>query len=133
MNTPGKILIMDDDKPIRDLVSQLLSWLGYEVQSASDGTETLALYQSAKTSGQPFSAIILDLAIPHGIGGKKTVKMLQEIDPQVKVIISSGSTRDPAMLAYEQYGFCGVLPKPYSPEELRAVLQRVLHAGPTAS
>jgi DNA-binding NtrC family response regulator len=102
------------------------------VQSASDGAETFALYQRAKTSGQPFSAVIVDLAIPQGIGGKKTVKMLQEIDPQVKVIVSSGSTRDPAMLDHEQYGFCDVLPKPYSPDDLWTVLQRVLHAEPTA-
>jgi CheY-like chemotaxis protein len=55
------------------------------------------------------------------------------MDPQVKAIVSSASARDPAMSDHEQYGFCDVLPKPYSPDELWAVLQHVLHAESTAS
>lgn len=122
----GRILIMDDDDMLRHLVSTMVQRLGYEVESAKDGTEALALYQAARVLGRPFAVVILDLTVPGGMGGKDTIASLLELDPQVQAIVSSGYSNDPIMANYPQYGFKGVVAKPYTMEELSAVLQRVL-------
>lgn len=76
--------------------------------------------------GRSFAAVILDLHIPGGVGGVETLQELTGMDPQVRAIVSSGAVNDPIMLNPRRYGFSDVLPKPYTPSELYAVLQRVL-------
>ena len=71
-------------------------------------------------------AVLLDLTIPGGMGGRETLAHLQAIDPQVRAIVSSGYATDPLMAHYKAYGFRGVLRKPYTVEGLEEVLQRVL-------
>jgi PAS domain S-box-containing protein len=122
----GKILVMDDESIVRELVSDMLTSLGYEVVAACDGTEALALYQSAKETGQPFTAVILDVTIPGGMGGKEAITALWAIDPQVKAIVSSGYSDDPMMADFKQYGFSGVVAKPYTVQGLSDILQRVM-------
>jgi len=121
-----RILIMDDEDSIRDAVSQMLRYIGYEVESARDGAEAIELYKRAQGSERPFDAVILDLTIPGGMGGKEAVQKLREIDSQVKAIVSSGYSHDPVMADFKQYGFCGVVVKPYKIEELREVLYNVV-------
>lgn len=121
-----KILIMDDEKPIRILLGEMLVRLGYEVESASNGAEALDLYRRAQEAGEPFAAVVMDLMIPGGMGGEETIANLRAIDPEAKAIVSSGYSSDPIMADFPRYGFCGVLPKPYQLSELNAVLQRVL-------
>jgi CheY-like chemotaxis protein len=123
----GKILLMDDEDMIRELTGTLLTQLGYEVASAADGIEALALYASAHAANQPFVAVILDLTIPGGMGGKAVVGQLLDINPQVKAIASSGYSNDPVLANFRQYGFSGVLAKPYTMTELSIILQRVIH------
>ena len=122
----GKILVMDDDEAIRKVTEKILMELGYEVSCASDGAETIALYQDAARSGRPFDALIMDLTIPGGMGGKKAIQQLLNIDPQVTAIVSSGYSNDPIMSEFKKYGFRGVATKPYSIEKLSWVLHDVL-------
>jgi PAS domain S-box-containing protein len=122
----GKILIMDDEGIVRELVSDMLTSLGYEVAEACDGAEAIALYQSAKETGQAFTAVFLDVTIPGGMGGKEAIATLRAIDPQVKAIVSSGYSDDPMMAGFRQYGFSGVVAKPYTVQRLSDVLQRVM-------
>jgi len=122
----GKILVMDDDESIRNVTEKILIELGYDVGCASDGAETIALYQDATRSGQPFDAVIMDLTIPGGMGGKETIQQLLRIDPKVAAIVSSGYSNDPIMSDFEKYGFRGVATKPYSIEKLSWVLHDVL-------
>jgi two-component system cell cycle sensor histidine kinase/response regulator CckA len=122
----GKILVMDDDNMVRELVSNMLTSLGYEVEEACDGAEAIALYQSAQEAGQPFTAVILDVTIPGAMGGKDAIATLRVIDPQVKAIVSSGYSDDPVMANFRQYGFSGVVAKPYTVQGLSDVLQRVM-------
>ncbi|AFM27468.1 hybrid sensor histidine kinase/response regulator [Desulfomonile tiedjei] len=128
-NTKGKILIMDDEELIRDLAIQILMVAGYEVVPAKDGTEAIAIFENALRSGQPFAAVIMDLTIPGGMGGKETIRRLLRIDPQVKAIVSSGYSNDPVMAEFAFYGFKGVLEKPYNAEELSKALNAVLTPG----
>jgi CheY-like chemotaxis protein len=122
----GRILVMDDDESIRNVTEKILIELGYDVGCASDGAETIAVYQDAAKSGHPFDAVIMDLTIPGGMGGKETIERLLKIDPKVAAIVSSGYSNDPIMSDFEKYGFRGVATKPYSIEKLSWVLHDVL-------
>ncbi len=127
----GKILLMDDEAFVRDAASEILQYLGYTVEVAEDGKEAIDLYKKA-LEDTPFDAIIMDLTIAGGMGGKEAIQTLQEFDPEVKAIVSSGYSTDPVMADYRKYGFRGVVTKPYSIEELSITLHRVLTEERTA-
>jgi len=122
----GRLLIMDDEEIVRVVLSEMLTHLGYEAACSSNGSEAIEMYASAAESGSPFDAVIMDLTIPGGMGGKEAVKRLREVYPQAKVIVSSGYSNDPVMAEYRDYGFCGVVLKPYQVAELSGVLKEVL-------
>ena len=122
----GRILVMDDEELLRELVSDMLTNIGYEVTAAIDGAEAIELYKEATESGNPFDAVIIDLTIPGAMGGKKTIQKLREIDPGVKAIVSSGYSNDPIMADFRMHGFKGVIAKPYETKELSEVLHRVI-------
>jgi len=117
---------MDDEDMIRTLLSRMLATAGYEVELTQEGGEAVKKYTAAKKSGKPFDAIILDLTIPGGMGGKETIKKLLEIDPDVKAIVSSGYATDPIMSEYKKYGFSGVVPKPYKLRQMEEILHNLL-------
>lgn len=121
MNGNGKILVMDDEETIRSIVGDILQYLGYTVDFASDGEEAINLY-----SCKPYDAVILDLTIPGGMGGKEAIRHLLDIDPSVKAIVSSGYSNDPIMSDYTKYGFKGVIVKPYTIHEISSVLRNVI-------
>ncbi len=124
----GRILIMDDDQIVQEVVSEMLQSLGYESDCVNDGAAALAQYQSAQQSGKPYSLVIMDLTIPGGMGGRDAIKKLLEIDPDAKVIVSSGYSNDPIMSSYQDYGFRGVAAKPYDLIELGKVLKSTLNS-----
>ncbi len=122
----GRILIMDDESFIRDVLGRLFTHFGYEVGYAKDGAEALAAYKGAVEEDRPYHVVIMDLVIPGGMGGREAVRKLLEFDPKAKVIVSSGYSNDPIMANYRHYGFCEAVSKPYRNEELRTVVQKVL-------
>ncbi|MEN8188785.1 MAG: PAS domain S-box protein [Thermodesulfobacteriota bacterium] len=122
----GKILFMDDDDIVLDATVDMLSALGCEVEVARDGEEAIEIYRKALQDKQPFSGVIMDLTIPGGMGGKETIDHLRRIDPEVKAIVSSGYANDPIMANHEQYGFSGVVPKPYTMEDLSRAVRELL-------
>ena len=122
----GKILVMDDEQDLRNVISEMLTLFGNEVEVASDGGETIELYKEAMDSGKPFDVVILDLTIPGGMGCKETITKLLEIDPDAKAIVSSGYTDDLILSNFWEYGFKGNLSKPYNLENLIEVLNRVM-------
>ena len=122
----GKILVMDDDQMIRELAGEILWHLGYEVEFSQDGDEAVALYSRAMKTARPFDAVILDLTVRGGMGGKEAIQKLIDIDPDIKGIVSSGYSDDPGMTDYKQHGFSGVVAKPYTLEELGEKLSQVL-------
>jgi PAS domain S-box-containing protein len=123
----ARILVMDDEKAVRTVAGRMLKHLGYEdVEFAAGGVEAVRMYKAAMESGNPFSAAILDLTVPGGMGGDVAVSKLLKIDPGVKAIVSSGYTDESAIVRYSEYGFSGVVAKPYTIEELGKVLQDVI-------
>jgi CheY-like chemotaxis protein len=122
----GRILVMDDEDIVRDVLQRSLTHLGYVVVSAHEGKEAVTLYEQALKSGKPFDAVIMDLTIPGGMGGKDAVIKLREIDPGVKAIVSSGYSDDPIMARFKDYGFCGVVSKPYTLKTLSETIHAVI-------
>ncbi len=118
----GRILVLDDEDIVREVLCEMLDFLGCESDAVSDGRMAVALYQKAFTEGPPYAGVIMDLTIPGGMGGKETLAQLQKIDPEVKAIVSSGYASDPIMANFKKYGFCSVVPKPYKVEELSQAL-----------
>ena len=91
----GKILVMDDEAMVREVLGKMLLALGYEVKFAENGAEAIEFFSQSEKSGEPFAAAILDLTVPGGMGGKEAMARLLKIDPQVKAIVSSGYSDDP--------------------------------------
>lgn len=120
-----RVLLMDDEASVRKTACEMLTFLGYEVESAADGSEAIRLYEEAFQSGHAFDVVIFDLTVRGGMGGKAAVAELLKINPDVKAIVSSGYSSD--MLAdYKKYGFCDVIAKPYRLQEMGNVLSNVL-------
>jgi CheY-like chemotaxis protein len=79
-----------------------------------------------REAGAPFDAVIMDLTVPGGMGGREAMERLLEIDPTVTAIVSSGYSNDPVMANYREYGFQAVLTKPYQLHDLEQVVRRVV-------
>jgi len=122
----GKILVMDDEPYIREIIKDMLRMLGYEVTLAENGQQAIRLFKTALNSGQAFDLVIMDLTIPGGMGGKETVGKIHKIDPGAKVIVASGYSTDSIMADYKDYGFMAMLSKPFKVEDLSVMLDAVL-------
>jgi len=122
----GKILVMDDEEIVREVVGEMLKEMGYTVKFAKEGSEAVELYHKAKGAGAPFEAVILDVTVKAGMGGKETLKCLLEIDPDIKAFVSSGYSNEPIMLEHQKYGFIGAITKPFSIETLKAAVEEKL-------
>jgi len=123
-----RILILEDDAPIRRLMAATLRRAGHEVVETKEGRETIAIYTDAMEQGERFHLLICDLTIENVMGGVETMRRLLQIDPDILAIVSSGYSDAPAMSSPAAFGFKGVLPKPYAPTELRAAVHRILAA-----
>jgi PAS domain S-box-containing protein len=126
--TNQRVLVMDDEAGIRDITSELLGTLGYEVTAVPDGSEALKTYEKAMRRGENFQVVILDATIRGGMGGLATIERLRELDPNVIAIICSGYSDEAALAKFLAYGFQAALAKPFTRDELANVLQRALEA-----
>ena len=122
----GNILIMDDEPQIRNVLGQMVETCGYSFEAVPGGEEALRAFCQARDSGTPFSAVILDLTIPGGLGGKEVVKEMLALDPHLRAIVVSGYSNDPVLANYEEYGFKGRVAKPFNLIDLSVVLNSVL-------
>jgi CheY-like chemotaxis protein len=122
----ARVLVMDDDASIRYLLNAVLKTLGYEVQTAKDGAEAIAMYQHAKMSGRAFDLCLLDLTVSGGMGGVQTAQKIREIDPSSRLIVSSGYSDAPVMSDFASYGFDAVITKPATPAEVSAAITELL-------
>jgi len=122
----GKILVMDDDAMVRAMLRGMLEKLGYEAHCSANGEEAITLYKEALDNNQPFTAAVFDLTVAGGMGGKEAIRQLLEIDPHIKVIVSSGYSDDRVMANFKEYGFQGVISKPYRVMELSKILNEVI-------
>ena len=104
----------------------MLEHLGFDVDFSHEGATALRYYTQAFQQGTPYVATILDLTIPGGMGGKETLRQIKMLDPQAAVIVSSGYSNDPVMARFQEFGFSGVIAKPYNLLDLSKVLSQIL-------
>ncbi|MBT5874700.1 MAG: PAS domain S-box protein [Candidatus Latescibacteria bacterium] len=128
-NGTGKILVMEDEAIVRDLVADILTHCGYAVTLTEDGAEAVSTYSREHAAGRPFAAVLMDLTVPGGMGGREALQHILMKDPQARVIASSGYSNDPVMANFHEYGFAGRVPKPYRTTQLSKVLHEVLAIG----
>jgi DNA-binding NtrC family response regulator len=126
MSRKGKVLLMDDEQIILDVMGEILTFLKYDFMSARDGLAAIDLYKKEKAAGSPFDMVILDLSVPNGLGGKETIELLRNVDPAVKAVISSGYTNDPVVKDFSHYGFSERLTKPYNINDMKNLLENVI-------
>ncbi len=122
----GKILVMDDEEIIRELAYEMLSSLGYDVTTVKDGSQAIDYYKKAIELNEPYDLVIMDLTIPGGMGGNETMKNLLKIDPDIIAVVSSGYSNDPIMANFKEYGFRGIIPKPYKMMEVSDILHKLI-------
>lgn len=122
----ARIMVMDDEGMVRDLVKAQLTMLGYEAVLAADGEQAINEYQKLQDSGTPVDLVIMDLTIPGGMGGQEAAKRLLQVDPRAKIIVASGYSNDPVMAGYREYGFCAAVAKPFDLAELRKGIESAL-------
>ena len=125
----GRILLIDDQVLIHQTVGRALRFLGYAVEVAFDGNEGVDLYRSAVADGRPFDAVLMDLTIPGGMGGKEAVVELRRVDPKARVLVASGYTDDAVLADPQRFGFDGAVRKPLDIEQLSAALQQLFEAS----
>ncbi|MDT8287311.1 MAG: PAS domain S-box protein, partial [Elusimicrobiales bacterium] len=121
----GRILVMDDEEVVLKAARRMITSLGYECALAEDGAGALAIYDSAAAEGNPFDAVIMDLTIQGGMGGREAVAELRKKHPGAKVIASSGYAAGTPVSEYAAMGFDGLLAKPYNYEELASLLKKL--------
>lgn len=121
----GRILVMDDENLIRNLLGNIFKRLGYEVDLVSDGLQAVELYKKSIEIGNKYTFVIMDLTIPGGMGGKETIEELLKIDSKIVAIASSGYSNDPVMANYQSYGFKGIIPKPYDITEIKKIFSLI--------
>ena len=122
----GKIMVLDDEPFILDVVAKMLKTLGYTPVAIAYPNEAIATYAKSLASDAPIRAAILDLTIPGNQGGKEVCQELLKINPYAKLVVSSGYSEDPIMANPKAYGFQAGLSKPYMLRQLSQVLHEVL-------
>lgn len=124
---PVNILVMDDEEIVREITAKMLCQAGYEVDVARDASEAIQVFTLRMKEGNPFHVVVLDLTVRGGMGGKEVVQRLLEIEPGLKAVVSSGYSEDPVMTDFSDYGFSAAVIKPYSIDDLRETIEKVLH------
>jgi len=119
----GKILIMDDEEGIRELLCKMLEFYGYEVIACKNGEELLFQFKKTIHRKDQIKAMIFDLTIPGSKGGLETLQEIQKEDPKIPVIAASGYGESPVMENPQAYGFSGSLRKPFVLDDLSKVLE----------
>jgi len=122
----GRVLLMDDEEPIRKLAGRMLSRLGLAVEVASDGAEAVAMFRAAMDEGRPFDAVMVDLTVPGGMGGLEAFGHMRALDPGVRGVVSSGYSNEMILGEYREHGFAGMIAKPYRIDDCARTLGEVL-------
>ena len=120
----GTVLIVDDEADIAKVTTIVLEKNGYKVLTAADGTEALALY---KKHASEIKLILTDIMMP-GMDGVELARALKEIDPQVKIIASTGQAAETHQAELRALGIRAILHKPYDARKLLSALHTTLHS-----
>lgn len=118
----GRILVVDDEEVVRELVTDMLEALGYEVLTAVDGQEAIEQYREKKNE---IDLILLDMIMPR-VGGKDCFMELKRMNPKVRAVLSTGYSRDGAAQEILDQGMMGFIQKPYRINQLSEVVSEAM-------
>ncbi len=116
-----RVLVVDDEENVAEVIGGMLSNLGYSVTIAQGGKKAIALYKKHSH----FDVVILDMNMPV-MGGKETFAKLRAIDPNVRIIISTGYTNKGIEFPAAEESFAAFLQKPYQLDDLSRTMREVL-------
>jgi DNA-binding NtrC family response regulator len=119
-NGKKRILIMEDDIFVQNIVSKILNYSGYETVICARGEDCITQYSNSYENGMPFDLILMDYTIKNGIGGAETIRHIFDFDPSIKVILSTGYN----VVDYKKQGFCDIIQKPYSAKDLLETIEK---------
>jgi PAS domain S-box-containing protein len=122
----GRVLVMDDEPAVLRLAERALQDAGYATKMAANGSDAVEIYRKVFAGGQRFDAVVLDLTVRGGMGGKEAAERILAIDPAARLMVSSGYSEDAVMAEYRRHGFCAVLPKPYTAQQLCEAVQGMI-------
>lgn len=122
----GTVLVVDDEDEIRSIAAEVLQSCGYRVLTANDGWQAVELYRA---KAHEIAAVLLDVAMPR-MTGNKALEKLREINPSVRVLMSSGHSEDERVVSAMKTGALGFLHKPYTAEQLSQAIAKILPVGP---
>ncbi len=121
-----KVLVLDDEQLILELVEDIFRILDLEVQTAQDGWQAVDVFRAAREKGQPFDLVLLDMTLPGELDGAATLQEMRKLDPGIKAVVSSGYSADDIVANARRYGFDAAVPKPYSISVLRETVKQLL-------
>ncbi len=122
----ARIMVMDDEKMIREVAEAQLIILGHEPVLVTGGEQAINKYQEFQDSGTPVDLVIMDLTVPGGMGGREAAEKLLQIDPTAKLIVASGYSHDPVLADYKTYGFCAAITKPFDLQDMEKGISAAL-------
>ena len=120
-----RILIMDDEETIQQLLQESLTLLGFDVVVTKDGGGAIRAYKQALKAETAFDIVLMDLIVQSGMGGLEASKEIIQHDPKACLIATSGDPLDPAMMHPKLYGFVDKMNKPFNLKELSAFIQNM--------
>jgi two-component system cell cycle sensor histidine kinase/response regulator CckA len=123
----GRVLVMDDDRVLSTLIARMLRSFGYSSVCETNGADTIDCFTREREQGSPFCAVILDLTVPGGMGGREVCDAIRKLDDGTPVFVASGYAHDPIISSPQEYGFTASLSKPFTKAEMAAMLEK--HMG----
>ena len=121
-----KVLVLDDEELILELVRDIFQLLELDVETALDGPEAIEVFKAAWEKKEPFDLVVLDMTLPGELDGAATLQEMKKIDPEIKAVVSSGYSADDIISNAHKYGFDAAVPKPYSISVLRETVDKLL-------
>lgn len=121
----GTVLIVDDEDDLRKVANMILTRCGYECVQCDNGQDAVKIYQSLFRTGTPPDVVLMDLTLRGGMNGTETAAEILDLDPDARIVCTSGSVTQEVQMVFLERGFVGVLPKPYEAGELTQTVHSI--------
>lgn len=122
----GKILILDDQENIRQLLTKILEIMNCQCEGAANEQECIEKYRQAAENGTPFDLVFMDLTLPGGAGGVEILQKLKKEYPDIRAIAASGYSDDEVLADYKKFGFADKLMKPFRLKDVNRIMHSLL-------
>jgi len=122
----GRVLVMDDEVSVRDVITEILDQHGYSTLTAEDGLTAVEMYIKSLDEGDPFDVVITDITVPGGMGGVEAAHRILSIDPSARIIVASGYSNNTAMANFREHGFIDSITKPFRMDVLLEAVSKAV-------